>query len=202
MTGIFTLLGAVVGALIGSSFLVLSQWQEARERRIAAARALLIEVIENARLAHDMVAPDQQQKPFPQSGPNPGFFNRQVWDSQMPIVAQILDLPGLKRTADAYMKVESVLRTRLPDGSYPHGKWIPQRLLEIRDAFNAAEIRLRDALDAHGKADLEERASEKCLARSTRRRQPGRETKTSTILRGLVRRSWALVEKPGNRNAG
>jgi hypothetical protein len=102
--------------VIGSGFLVLSQWQESRRQKAGAASALLIEVDENANLAQDMIAPAQHKQPFPQAGPNPSFFSRRVWDAQMPLVAQVLSPKALQLLAKTYREADGLVRSRLADG--------------------------------------------------------------------------------------
>jgi hypothetical protein len=81
---------ALVGAVVGGTFILAAQALDFRRRNIVAARLLLAEMKANASLARKMVETPAPNG-YPQEGPSPAFFNTRVWESRAVLMPEFLD---------------------------------------------------------------------------------------------------------------
>lgn len=111
-----------------------------------ATRALLVELRHNAAVLSEMNAFETQKDRYPLDGPNPTQLRRQIWDSQLALVSEILDDDALK-ISTAYASIAPLTgSTQLRDGSYAKSQAMSGRLAEAGKAFDAAILVATEAL--------------------------------------------------------
>jgi hypothetical protein len=103
---IVVLASAVIGALLGGYFLLRQQRNQRCDEMRAAARAVLSEMLDNAReaaFAQGLVMP-----PLPFTASD--RFSRATWSEQLPLVAQLLNWQALLKVRRAYNSGSTVFR--------------------------------------------------------------------------------------------
>jgi hypothetical protein len=140
------LLSAAIAGGLGGWFVLLGVNAQFRRQSEAALRALFIEVEGNASVAAQMVGAIANGTAFEAGKPNPSWLRRGIWDSQLPLLSQILDHEALRVATLAYSSLEVVRQMPRPALSgaasaevYSHGGWIDIEIVKIRDAFKSAE---------------------------------------------------------------
>ncbi len=93
-----TLVSAVIAAALSGFFLLWHQRNQGRDQMRAAARAVLSEMLANAKLACHAASVVQPQIPFESAG----RFSRAAWSEQLPLVAQLLNWDSLTKVRGAY----------------------------------------------------------------------------------------------------
>jgi hypothetical protein len=137
------LLSAAIAGGLGGWFVLLGVNAQFRRQSEAALRALFIEVEGNASVATQMVGAIANGTASEAGKPNPGWLRRGIWDSQLPLLSQILDHEALRNATLAYSALEVVRQIPLTGASsgevYAHGGWIDIEIVKIRDAFEKAK---------------------------------------------------------------
>jgi len=119
--GIVNVFAALLGAVVGGTFILAAQSLDFRRRGIVAARLLLAELKANAALSTKMVGTSTPSGRYPQEGPSPAFFSTRIWDSRATLMPEFLDPDRIELLTEMYGYIDSLMRSRLDDGSYPTG---------------------------------------------------------------------------------
>jgi hypothetical protein len=60
-----------------------------------------------------------------------GLLQHEDWESRAVLIPEFLDIEMIELLMDAYANVDSIMRSRLADGSYPSTAWIPSRVAYV-----------------------------------------------------------------------
>ena len=150
-TGLFATLvggvigvGSVVGARITGHFMLAQQERDNRRRANEAVQALLVELEENRALIVEMV----QRLSFERLEPSqdPARLKRFVWETQLPLIASVLDPATLSAVVKAYRSTDSFRGLgRRSDGSYVIGEQQNKEIIMMREISDQAIAAVRPA---------------------------------------------------------
>jgi len=144
------LFASAIGGAIAGYFVVVGVNLQFRHQSRAALRALMLEVSENEEAALDMT----QSAPYTAGNfelgrADPGWLKRSIWDSQLPLIIQLLDDDTLKIVGRAYSLLEAVpamVKDNVKPGAshFYRGGWVDTQLVRIQTAFSEADKALEN----------------------------------------------------------
>ncbi len=108
------LLGAVIGSIAGFLGSVFLNWRSERKTYKAAGRALLVEMRGNLNFLWEVTSelhvrmPHTEDKSSYDAGED-WKYGDGIWRGQLPLIAQLLDMKGLEKVANAYRLSSTVL---------------------------------------------------------------------------------------------
>jgi hypothetical protein len=150
LTGLINVFAALVGAVVGGTFILTAQGRDFRRRSIIAARLLLAEMKANGAVARELVGTSTPDGVYPEAGPSPAFFSTRIWESRAILMPEFLDRERIALLTELYRRIDSLMRARRTDGRYLSSHWIPGRVSDVANRMKDAATGLESAIDAEG----------------------------------------------------
>jgi hypothetical protein len=81
-----------------------------------------------------------------QQGPSPAFFSTRIWEFRASLMPEFLDPDRIALLTEMYGYIDSLVRSRINDGSYPTGGWISSRVADVANRMKEAATSLENAI--------------------------------------------------------